>query len=145
MLDVIRRIKWGNIAGLILLVLIVLVIISAVSFFTVILYGDCVEKAGTSVCFSMDNNRIAPYQETRVTLDIRNTQEVLSDAEVTMGLSPNLEALGDLTQEVVSMAPGDSVKRDFMVKSKGERGKFVVRFDINKDKQWDKELYITVE
>jgi hypothetical protein len=145
MFDMIRRIKWKNISGLILLVLIVFMVIYLVSFIGLLLYGDCVEKGGTQVCFSVENSRMPRYESTKISLDISNREDYVSSAVIEMRLSPNLQNLTNTRQVIEKMAPGDTVKRDFRIAAGGESGRFKVDFDIDQDNRPDKEIYITVE
>ncbi len=145
MLDTIRRIKWRNIAGLTALILVVFFLVYLVSFITTLLYGDCVEKENIKVCFSVGKQSLERYGATVITAEITNTGRTVSGAVVNMRLSPNLDNLSSTTQEVETMAPGDTVKREFRIAAKGERGRFRVEFDTNSDNKPDKEMFITVD
>jgi len=145
MFDMIRRIKWKNITGLVMLVAIVFVLVYLVSVVTVVLYGDCVEEKGVKVCFSVEKQTLNEYDATSITVEIINMADTLSDATVSMRLSPNLDNLSSTVESVESMAPGDTVRREFRIAARGEKGRFKVEFDIDSDSKTDKEIFITVE
>ncbi len=145
MLDTFRRIKWKNIVGLLVLILVVFALVYLVSIITVVLYGDCVEKGGIKVCFSASRTTVGRFDATTITTEVTNLRETISDAAVTMRLSPNLDNLSSTVQSIEAMAPGDTVKRDFKVSAQNERGRFKTEFDINADGKADKEIFITVE
>lgn len=145
MFDTIRRIKWKNITGLVLLILIIFAVIAIAAFLSTVFYGDCVEKSGVKVCFSMDKSAVKQNSGATITTDITNMGETLRGVLVTMRMSPNLVNTSATWQEVGSMAPGDTVKRKFHVSSKDELGRFTLEFDINNDGKTDKELYLSVE
>ena len=145
MLDTIRRVKWKNITGLVMLIVIVFVLVYLVSVITVVLYGDCVEEKGVKVCFSVEKQTVREFEPTTIRAEIINMAETLSDATVSMRLSPNLDNLSSTVESVESMAPGDTIKREFRIAARGEKGRFKVEFDVDSDSKTDKEIFITVE
>lgn len=125
--------------------MVVLATVFIISFFGTLLYGDCVERSATKVCFSVKDSEIGLGEKTQIGLDIINIGESLNNAVVTSRISPNLRNLSDMAQEVGPMAPGDKIRRVFVLESRNERGRFKIEFDINSDQISDKEIFITVK
>ncbi len=144
-IDVIRRIRWKNIMGLMVFAAIAVLLVAMFAFFNVLVHGDCVEKSGTKACFSVEKSTIEPTGWTRITVDATNTGKSLSDAYIAMRVSPNLANMSATSQDIPQMAPGDTIKREFRVAARGELGRFKVEFDINNDGLADKELFISVK
>jgi len=144
MFDTIQRVRWKNITGLVLLVLIIFVLTAIFAFFNAWINGDCVEEDGIKVCFSPEKSQIARYEVTKITTDVINTGDSISDAVISVRISPNLENKSALAQEIGEMAPGDTIKRNFKIAAKAEAGRFRVDFDINGDGLTDKEIWLTV-
>lgn len=145
MFNTIRRIKWMNIFGLLMFVIVVFVLIGIFSFLNVLVHGDCVERGNLKVCFSVERSALKRGEVTAITTDITNTAETLSDASVSVRMSPNLENASVMAHQVEAMAPGDTVRREFRVKAREELGRFKVEFDIDADGSPDKEVFLTVE
>ena len=145
MIDTAKRVKWKNIFGLLMFIIIVFAVIALISVISLLLYGDCTEKGNIKVCFDVENTEIGRQEATAITTDITNTGEGITDAVITMRVSPNLEALSNSSQDIEAMAPGDTVQRTFRVASKNEIGEFVIEFDIDSDLKTDKEIRISVE
>jgi urease accessory protein UreF len=145
MIDTVKRVKWKNIFGLLMLILVVFAVISLMSVINLIVYGDCVERGDLRVCFEVDETTIGRQEATEIKTETTNTGKSITDAVVTMSVSPNLEALSNKTQDIEAMAPSDTVERKFRVAAQNEVGEFVVEFDIDSDLKTDKKIWLTVE
>ena len=75
MFDTIKRVKWKNITGLILFIVIIFVLISIFSFVSVLVHGDCVERDHTKVCFHVEKSTLKINERTKITTDVTNTGE----------------------------------------------------------------------
>jgi len=140
-----KRIKWRNIFGLMILVALILFIVTAASWLNRAIEGDCVEKNGIKVCFWTDKDVMAVGGSNTVHFRIRNVGQSTRSASVGVGVSPNLVNLTPSFHHVDAIAPGEAVERQFGLRAKDERGRFKVGFDIDADTKPDKELYLTVE
>jgi len=145
MIDTLRRIKWKNITGLIILMVIVFTIVFIINILNGFIYGDCVEKDGTKVCFSVDKTTLNRFETSVISIDVSNTGKALSDATIISRMSPNLENKTAMTEVIKQMAPGDTIQREFRIAAKDEKGRFKVEFDINGDGVADKELFLSVK
>jgi|GEM_PF-1566101 len=141
----IRRIKWRNIMGLIVLMALIMFVVSAVTWLNHAIVGDCVEKSGIKVCFWTDEPAMGINGMNTINFRITNVADVTKPASVAMGVSPNLMNTTAIYYRVDAIAPGESIEKSFGVRAKGERGRFKVGFDIDADTHADKELYLTVE
>jgi hypothetical protein len=144
-LDTIRRIKWKNIFGLVLLITITALLVLGVLFLGALIYGDCVEEKGVKVCFSVDKTTLEPSESANVTTRVTNVGKTTQGAVISMSLSPNLENASATLQNIPAMAPGDTVERRFAVRAKGEVGSFKVSFDIDLDGASEKDIYLAVK
>lgn len=144
MFNTIRRIRWKNITGLVLFIIIIFVLLSIIAFVNVLVHGDCVEKEHIKVCFSVEKSNLDPQEVTTINTDVTNTGETIGSATISLRMSPNLKNMSETAQKVDQMAPGDTVKRQFRVGARKELGKFKVEFDIDQDEIADKEIFLTV-
>ena len=106
--------------------------------------SSCVERESIILCFSIEKSILTPYETTTITTEITNIGEIPSDVTITMSLSPNLANMSAMSQTAYSIRPGDTIKKYFSVASKGERGRFKIKVDINGDTLSDKDLFLEV-
>lgn len=144
MISTIRRIKWRNITGLLVFVIIAFAVVYLVSAIDAAFKGDCVEKEYLKACFSMDKSSIPKHEISTITIDVTNKGKIDANATVVISASSNLEIVSAASQNGI-LAPGDTMKKTFKVAAKDEVGVFKVNVDINNDGGSDKELSIRVE
>jgi hypothetical protein len=145
MIDAVQRVKWKNILGLVMFILIIFALIWFITLANIVLFGDCVEKGNIKVCFIVNDDTIGRQEATEIITEVSNTGESNTDAVITMKVSPNLEGLSETQQDIEALAPGDKVKRSFRVAAKQEIGEFNIEFDIDSDLEGDKTIKLFVE
>lgn len=146
MINTVKRVRWKNILGLALLIVIVLFIVNLVNWINTALEGGCVSKGSVKVCFSTSTSVEGWRDVTTIKTEVTNIGKTLTDATVSMKVSPNLENLSATSYTTsTQLAPGDTIEWAFKVGPKGEKGRFVVEFDINGDGASDKDIYITAK
>jgi len=146
MMDTVKRVRWKNILGLIVLVVVVFVALVAFSWISGIMNGDCIQKGDIKVCFSTTQSVQGGIEVTTIKTEVRNVGKLLTDASITMIPSPNLENRSvESYRTVTKLAPGDTIEWLFRVAPTETKGRFVVEFYINDDRVSDKEIYIEVK
>ena len=143
MIDTVKRVRWKNILGLIVLVAVVFVALVAFSWISGIMNGDCVQKGDIKVCFSTTKSVQGGIEVTTIKTDVKNVGKLLTDASITMTPSPNLEnRSAESYRTLTKLAPGDTIEWVFEVAPKETKGRFIVEFDINGDGNSDNEIYV---
>jgi len=103
-IETIRRIRWRNIMGLVIFVIVAFLLVGIFAFFNLLVHGDCVEKGGVKACFSVEKTTLDPNGWTRITVDVTNTGKYLSEAGIAMRVSPNLANMSATQQQIPQMA-----------------------------------------
>jgi len=144
MISTIRRIRWRNITGLLVFVIIAFAVVYLVSAIDAAFKGDCIEKDYLKACFSIDKSSIPKHEISTITIDVTNKGKIDANATVVIAASSNLEIVSTASQSGV-LAPGDTMRKTFRVAAKDEVGTFKIDIDLNNDGGSDKKLLIRVE
>ena len=139
-----KRVKWRNIIGLVVLVVVVFMLVSGISWLDRAINGDCVSAGSTKACFVVEGSTVNKGGLSIVKVTVSNIGKTTHGAIVAMGLSPNLRNASSTYQEIDALAPGDAVERTFKIRAGTEKGSFKVGFDIDSDTYPEKEMFIEV-